>query len=203
MNNLDNNKKPEWLKVQAPNSAEYFNTANLIKQKKLNTVCFEAACPNIGECWSKKHVTIMILGNICTRACAFCNVATGRPNSIDPDEPNRVADALVGLNMEHVVITSVDRDDLIDGGAQHFADTINAIRLATPSTTIEVLTPDFNNKNGALDIVLQAQPDVFNHNIETVPRLYPTVRPGARYFNSLSLLEKLKKNLLNYSLNLG
>ncbi len=190
---MPDNVKPSWLKVKAPNSAEYVAMAELLAKKKLNTVCFEAACPNIGECWAKKHVTIMILGSVCTRACRFCNIITGRPDLLDPHEPERVANALSGLGMEHVVITSVDRDDLEDGGAQHFADTINAIRSATPGTTIEVLTPDFQHKKDALNIVLSANPDVFNHNIETVPSLYPVVRPGARYFHSLNLLYRTKQ----------
>ncbi|HBN22373.1 MAG TPA: lipoyl synthase [Holosporales bacterium] len=186
-------KKPSWIRVKAPVSAEYETTRNLIKSKKLNTVCEEAACPNIGECWAKKHVTIMILGSVCTRACRFCNIKTGRPDLLDPHEPERAAEALGGLGLSHVVITSVDRDDLDDGGATQFARTIKAIRDVTPDTTIEVLTPDFQRKEGALEIVVEANPDVFNHNVETVPRLYPTVRPGARYFHSINLLSRVKE----------
>ncbi len=159
---------------------------------KLNTVCEEAACPNIGECWSKKHATVMILGSVCTRACTFCNIKTGRPDLLDPHEPERVGDAVAQLGLSHVVITSVDRDDLPDGGATHFSQTIEAIRRATPTTTIEVLTPDFLRKPGAVEIVVAARPDVYNHNLETVPRLYSEVRPGARYFHSLSLLNQVK-----------
>lgn len=186
-------KKPSWIRVKAPVSKSYTDTRDLIKSKNLNTVCEEAACPNIGECWAKKHVTIMILGSVCTRACAFCNIKTGRPDLLDPHEPERAADALAGLGLSHVVITSVDRDDLPDGGAEHFARTIKAIRAATPETTIEVLTPDFQRKPGALEVVVDANPDVFNHNVETVPRLYPSVRPGARYFHSIQLLANVKK----------
>jgi len=186
-------KKPEWLKVKAPTSKEYLETLDIVKSHKLHTVCEEAACPNIGECWKKRHATFMILGEVCTRACAFCNVKTGRPDLLDPHEPERVAHAVKTLNLTHVVITSVDRDDLEDGGAQHFADTILAIRKAAPNTTIEILTPDFLRKNGALEIVVKARPDVYNHNLETAPRLYAEVRPGARYFHSLSLLKKVKE----------
>jgi lipoic acid synthetase len=186
------NQKPAWLRVKAPVSKEYHATHDLMRLSKLNTVCEEAACPNIGECWAKKHATIMILGSVCTRACAFCNIKTGRPDLLDPHEPERVAAALAQLNLAHVVITSVDRDDLPDGGAEHFAQTIGAIRKTSPKTTIEVLTPDFLRKEGALEIVVRARPDVYNHNLETVPRLYRTVRPGARYFHSLSLLKKVK-----------
>jgi lipoic acid synthetase len=171
---------------------EYQNTEALMRNSKLNTVCEEAACPNIGECWSKKHATIMILGSVCTRACAFCNIKTGRPDLLDPHEPERVADALSTLGLRHVVITSVDRDDLPDGGSAHFAQTIEAIRRTSPETTIEILTPDFLRKPGALEIVVAAKPDVYNHNLETVPRLYAAVRPGARYFHSLSLLKRVK-----------
>ena len=184
--------KPEWLKVKAPTSKEYLETVALVRSQKLHTVCEEAACPNIGECWKKKHATFMILGDICTRACAFCNIKTGRPDLLDPHEPERVAHAIKALGLAHAVITSVDRDDLEDGGAEHFAQTISAIRKASPSTTIEVLTPDFLRKEHAIPIIAHASPDVFNHNLETVPRLYPTVRPGARYFNSLALLKKVK-----------
>ncbi len=186
-------QRPEWIRVKAPVSVEYQNTQALMRASKLNTVCEEAACPNIGECWSKSHATIMILGSVCTRACAFCNIKTGRPDLLDPHEPERVAMALATLGLRHVVITSVDRDDLPDGGATHFAQTIGAIRRTSPTTTIEILTPDFLRKPGALEIVVAAKPDVYNHNLETVPRLYATVRPGARYFHSLSLLKKVKE----------
>jgi len=185
-------RRPEWLRVKAPVSKAYAETRDLMRQHNLVTVCEEAACPNIGECWSQKHATMMILGSVCTRACAFCNVATGRPDKLDPHEPGNVGKAVAMLGLRHVVVTSVDRDDLDDGGAQHFADTIGAIRELSPATTIEVLTPDFLRKPGALEIVVAARPDVFNHNMETVPRLYPSVRPGARYFHSLSLLQKVK-----------
>ncbi|MEI8320476.1 MAG: lipoyl synthase [Alphaproteobacteria bacterium] len=185
--------KPSWIRVKAPNSKVYESTRDLIRDAKLNTVCEEAACPNIGECWAKKHATIMILGSVCTRACAFCNIKTGRPDLLDPHEPERVARALKDLGLKHVVITSVDRDDLPDGGAQHFAETIQAIRQSSPSTTIEILTPDFLRKPGAIETVVYARPDVYNHNLETVPRLYASVRPGARYFHSLHLLKKVKE----------
>jgi lipoic acid synthetase len=186
-------RKPDWIRVKAPNSPEYAETRRLIREHGLHTVCEEAACPNIGECWKQKHATIMILGSVCTRACSFCNIATGRPDLLDPHEPERVADALAGLGLEHVVVTSVDRDDLEDGGALHFARTIRAIRVRSPQMTIEVLTPDFLRKEGALEIVVEARPDVFNHNLETVPRLYAEVRPGARYFHSLRLLDRVKQ----------
>jgi lipoic acid synthetase len=186
-------KKPDWIRVRAPISKEYQNTKSLIDGLKLNTVCQEAACPNIGECWEKKHVTVMILGSVCTRACAFCNVETGRPDLLDPHEPERLAIAVGKLGLEHVVITSVDRDDLPDGGAGHFAECIRAIRNSAPYTTIEILTPDFLKKDGALEVVVKARPDVYNHNIETVPSLYKTIRPGARYFHSLNLLHNVKK----------
>jgi len=186
-------RKPEWLRVKAPTSPEYAETRNLMRGLKLNTVCEEAACPNIGECWKKKHATFMILGAVCTRACAFCNVATGRPDLLDPHEPEKVAEAVGHLGLEHVVITSVDRDDLDDGGAEHFARTIRAIRAVSPATTIEILTPDFMKKKGAIEVVVEARPDVFNHNLETVPRLYPGIRPGARYFTSLALLARVKE----------
>jgi len=185
--------KPSWIRAKAPVSREYQKTKELVSQFNLNTVCQEASCPNIGECWSKKHVTVMIMGDICTRACRFCNVATGRPRLLDKDEPIRTAKALSGLGLNHVVITSVDRDDLPDGGALHFAQTIKEIRKLSPDTSIEVLTPDFLRKNGAEDMVIDAKPDVFNHNLETVPRLYPDVRPSARYFHSLQLLAKVKQ----------
>ena len=186
-------RRPEWLRVKAPVSAAYAETRSLMRDLNLVTVCEEAACPNIGECWAQKHATMMILGSVCTRACAFCNVATGRPDLLDPHEPENVGKAVAKLGLRHVVITSVDRDDLDDGGAQHFADTILAIRQLSPGTTIEVLTPDFLRKEGAVEIVVAARPDVFNHNIETVPRLYLKVRPGARYFGSLELLKNVKK----------
>ena len=185
-------RRPEWLRVKAPVSRAYNETRKLMRAHNLVTVCGEAACPNIGECWSQKHATMMILGSVCTRACAFCNVATGRPDLLDPHEPENVGKAVATLGLKHVVITSVDRDDLDDGGAQHFAQTISAIRAQSPDTTIEVLTPDFLRKDGAVEIVVAARPDVFNHNMETVPRLYPSIRPGARYFHSLSVLHKVK-----------
>lgn len=185
-------KKPNWIRVKAPNSADYLDTLSRVKKATLHTVCEEAACPNIAECWAKKHVTLMILGSICTRACAFCNIRTGKPNSVDPLEPERVARTLKNLGLNHVVITSVDRDDLPDGGANHFSQTILEIRKFSPNTTIEILTPDFLRKEGGLEQVVQAKPDVYNHNLETVPRLYPSVRPGARYFHSLNLLKTVK-----------
>jgi lipoyl synthase len=186
-------RKPDWIRVKAPVSPEYHETRALMRRLKLNTVCEEAACPNIGECWKLKHATVMILGSVCTRACAFCNVATGRPDQLDPHEPAHVAEAVGQLRLSHVVITSVDRDDLEDGGAGHFAAVIRAIRDAAPATTIEVLTPDFMRKPGAIETVVAARPDVFNHNLETVPRLYPAIRPGARYFHSLRLLSRVKE----------
>ncbi|MEM6338727.1 MAG: lipoyl synthase [Pseudomonadota bacterium] len=186
-------KRPDWIRVKAPISKGYQGTKKLIDDLKLNTVCEEAACPNIGECWEKKHATVMILGSVCTRACAFCNVKTGLPDLLDPHEPERLAVGVGKLGLEHVVITSVDRDDLPDGGAEHFANCIKAIRDTAPNTTIEILTPDFLKKDGALEIVVEAKPDVFNHNIETVPSLYKTIRPGARYFHSLNLLHNVKK----------
>ena len=185
--------RPDWIRVKAPNSPVYLETKDIARNYKLNTVCEEAACPNIGECWSQKHATMIILGSTCTRACAFCNIKTGRPDQLDPHEPERLAEAVKKLGLKHVVITSVDRDDLDDGGANHFARCINLIRLSSPSTTIEVLTPDFLRKEGAREIVVLARPDVYNHNIETVPSLYKTIRPGARYFNSLNLLHEVKK----------
>ncbi len=180
-------------RVKAPVSPTYFETVDLVRQYKLHTVCEEAACPNIGECWAQKHATFMIMGDTCTRACRFCNVKTGKPLPLDLDEPRRVAEAVAKLSLKHAVITSVDRDDLDDGGAQHFAQVIEMIRLASPETTIEVLTPDFLRKDGAVEHIITAKPDVFNHNLETVPRLYRSVRPGARYFNSLQLLDHVKK----------
>ena len=186
-------RKPDWIRVKAPNHPVYHETRKLMRDNKLVTVCEEAACPNIGECWSQRHATMMIMGEICTRACSFCNVTTGLPHALDADEPNRVADAVAQLGLRHVVITSVDRDDLADGGARHFAEVIGAIRNASPETTIEVLTPDFLRKPGALEVVVKARPDVFNHNIETVPRLYTTIRPGARYYQSVRLLDRVKQ----------
>lgn len=186
-------KRPEWIKVKAPVLQQYQETKQLIHNLKLNTVCEEAACPNIGECWTKKHVTVMILGSVCTRACAFCNVKTGVPELLDPHEPERIASAISQLQLSHVVITSVDRDDLDDGGALHFVNCIQAIRKSSPSTTIEILTPDFLKKDSALETVIKAKPDVFNHNIETVPSLYRSIRPGARYFHSLNILYNIKK----------
>ena len=186
-------RKPAWIRVKAPTSDTYHETRKIIRENNLRTVCEEAACPNIGECWSKKHATLMIMGALCTRACAFCNVATGKPGALDPFEPTNVGAAVARLGLAHVVITSVDRDDLADGGAGHFAAVIQAIRAATPDTTIEVLTPDFLRKDGAAETVVAAKPDVFNHNLETVPRLYASVRPGARYFNSLRLLDRVKQ----------
>lgn len=186
-------RKPEWIRVKAPTSSGYHETRRIVRENNLRTVCEEAACPNIGECWAKRHATMMIMGEICTRACTFCNVATGRPGALDQFEPFNVGRAVAKLGLEHVVITSVDRDDLEDGGARHFADTIHAIRRAAPGTTVEVLTPDFLRKAGAVEIVVEAAPDVFNHNLETVPRLYAEVRPGARYFHSLRLLDRVKQ----------
>jgi lipoic acid synthetase len=183
--------KPDWIRVKAPVSPGYFATQKIMRDNGLHTVCEEAGCPNIGECWEKKHATFMIMGDTCTRACAFCNVKTGRPGDLDKNEPAQVADATAKLGLAHIVVTSVDRDDLADGGARHFADTIRAIRARCPQTTIEVLTPDFLRKDGALEIVVEAKPDVFNHNLETVPSLYLTVRPGARYFHSLRLLQRV------------
>lgn len=185
--------RPDWIKVKAPTSTEYKNTLELIRRHKLNTVCQEAACPNIGECWSQKHATVMILGSVCTRACRFCNVKTGIPDLLDPHEPDNLANAISELGLNHVVITSVDRDDLDDGGASHFAECIKKIRLKAPNTTIEILTPDFLRKDGALETVVKAKPDVYNHNIETVPSLYAQIRPGARYYHSINLLDNVKK----------
>ncbi|MCE9507013.1 MAG: lipoyl synthase [Alphaproteobacteria bacterium] len=186
-------RKPEWIRVKAPTSPEYHETRKLMRGLNLATVCEEAACPNIGECWKQKHATFMILGATCTRACAFCNVATGIPDQLDPFEPARVAIAVQKLGLKHVVITSVDRDDLADGGAEQFVKVIGEIRRLSPGTTIEILTPDFKDKPGAVEAVAKARPDVFNHNLETAPRLYPTIRPGARYFTSLELLNRVKK----------
>ena len=190
-------RKPSWIRAKAPGAGPeagaYAETKKTIKDNNLVTVCEEAACPNIGECWSQRHATMMIMGEICTRACAFCNVSTGMPLPLDTDEPARVADAVAKLGLRHIVITSVDRDDLNDGGAQHFADTIYAIRANSPETSIEILTPDFLRKEGALEIVVEARPDVFNHNLETTPRLYLNIRPGARYFHSMRLLQRVKE----------
>ncbi|MGB1361484.1 MAG: lipoyl synthase [Alphaproteobacteria bacterium] len=186
-------RKPDWIRVKAPVSEGYKKTKDLVTSHNLTTVCEEAGCPNIGECWEKQHATMMIMGGICTRACSFCNVATGKPNGLDPFEPFNVAETVHKLGLKHVVITSVDRDDLEDGGARHYAETIKVCRERNPDTTIEILTPDFKGKESALEIVVEARPDVFNHNIETVPRLYPTIRPGARYFTSLQLLSKVKE----------
>ncbi len=186
-------RKPPWIRVKAPVSPEYQATRRLMRELKLNTVCEEAACPNIGECWKERHATVMILGAVCTRACTFCNVATGRPDLLDPHEPERVGDAVAKLGLNHIVVTSVDRDDLDDGGALHFARTVAAIRAASPQTTIEVLVPDFLRKEGAIETVVRARPDVLNHNLETAPRLYAEVRPGARYFHSLRLLDQVKR----------
>src|SRR5579872_2661561 len=185
--------KPDWIRVRAPSTRGYADTRNIVKENGLVTVCEEAGCPNIGECWEKKHATFMIMGDTCTRACAFCNVKTGLPGALDPSEPAHVGEATAKLGLSHIVVTSVDRDDLADGGARHFADTIHAIRAHAPGTTIEVLTPDFLRKDGALEKVVEARPDVFNHNLETVPSLYLTVRPGARYFHSLRLLQRVKE----------
>jgi len=186
-------RKPEWIRVRAPGSPQWRETQAIVKENKLVTVCEEAGCPNIGECWEKKHATFMVMGDTCTRACAFCNVKTGLPGPLDPDEPENTALAVEKLGLSHVVITSVDRDDLPDGGARHFAQVIEAIRRRSPGTTIEVLTPDFLRKAGAMEIVVEARPDVFNHNLETVASKYLTVRPGARYFHSMRLLQRVKE----------
>ena len=186
-------RKPDWIRVRAPNSPEYAETKRVMREFGLSTVCEEAACPNIGECWKHKHATFMIMGEVCTRACAFCNVATGKPGALNPHEQANIAEAVGKLALGHVVVTSVDRDDLLDGGAGHFADVIGALRKSAPTTTVEVLTPDFLRKDGAIETVVAARPDVFNHNLETVPRLYPTIRPGARYFTSLRLLSRVKE----------
>ena len=186
-------RKPDWIRVKAPVSKAFQETRALMRELNLNTVCEEAACPNIGECWSKKHATVMILGDVCTRACAFCNVKTGMPRKVDPLEPEHVAVAAAKMGLEHIVITSVDRDDLADGGAGQFVKVIEALRRTTPATTIEILTPDFRGKmRAAVEAICAAGPDVYNHNLETVPRLYPTIRPGARYYASLRLLEEVK-----------
>src|SRR6185437_5979228 len=186
-------RKPDWIRVKAPVSKGYQQTRALMRELNLNTVCEEAACPNIGECWTKKHATVMILGDVCTRACAFCNVKTGMPRAVDPQEPEHVAAAAARLGLQHIVVTSVDRDDLADGGAGQFVKVIEALRRETPATTIEILTPDFRGKmRPAVEAICAARPDVYNHNLETVPRLYPTIRPGARYYASLRLLEEVK-----------
>ncbi|MGX7742458.1 lipoyl synthase [Rhodopseudomonas parapalustris] len=186
-------KKPDWIRVRAPTTRGYGETRGIVKEHGLHTVCEEAGCPNIGECWDKKHATFMIMGDTCTRACAFCNVKTGMPGALDANEPAYVAEATRKLGLQHLVITSVDRDDLADGGAAHFAATIRAVRDACPTTTIEILTPDFLRKDGALEVVVAAKPDVFNHNLETVPSRYLSVRPGARYFHSIRLLQRVKE----------
>lgn len=187
-------KKPDWIRVKAPNHPKYYETREILRDAKLSTVCEEAGCPNVGECWAKGHATMMIMGEICTRGCTFCNIATGKPNALDHFEPGRVGHAVKTLGLKHVVITSVDRDDLADGGAEHFAQTIRAIKHQCPGTTIEILTPDFLKcSDEALEIVVNAGPDVFNHNLETVPGLYASVRPGARYFHSLRLLQRVKE----------
>ena len=188
-------RKPDWLRVKAPTSIGFAETRALMRRLNQATVCEEAACPNIGECWTKKHATVMILGDTCTRACAFCNVKTGMPRAVDPAEPQHVADAAAELGLQHIVVTSVDRDDLPDGGASQFVKVIEALRRTTPTTTIEILTPDFRNKaQSAVEAIITARPDVYNHNLETVPRLYPTIRPGARYYASLRLLESVKRH---------
>ncbi len=188
-------RKPDWIRVKAPTSVGFAETKAMMRRLNLNTVCEEAACPNIGECWTKKHATVMILGDTCTRACAFCNVKTGMPRAVDTSEPQHTADAAAELGLQHIVITSVDRDDLPDGGASQFVKVIEALRRTTPTTTIEILTPDFRNKSqSAVESIVEAGPDVYNHNLETVPRLYPTIRPGARYYASLRLLESVKRH---------
>jgi lipoyl synthase len=188
-------RKPDWIRVKAPTSIGFAETKALMRRLNLATVCEEAACPNIGECWTKKHATVMILGDTCTRACAFCNVKTGMPRAVDAQEPEHVAQAAAELGLEHIVVTSVDRDDLPDGGASQFVRVIEALRRTTPSMTIEILTPDFRNKSqAAVEAIVAARPDVYNHNLETVPRLYPTIRPGARYYASLRLLESVKRH---------
>ncbi|MFM8186532.1 MAG: lipoyl synthase, partial [Alphaproteobacteria bacterium] len=186
-------RKPDWIRVKAPTSKGYKETKAMLSEKKLHTVCEEAACPNIGECWEQKHATVMILGSVCTRACSFCNIETGKPDAVNPHESENVGDVAKFSNLKHIVITSVDRDDLPDGGAMQFVKCIENVRKKSPRTTIEILTPDFLRKNGALEMVVNAKPDVFNHNIETVPSLYTTIRPGARYFHSLWLLKRVKE----------
>ena len=186
-------RKPSWIRVKAPTSEGYLETKKIVRDANLVTVCEEAGCPNIGECWTKKHATLMIMGDTCTRACSFCNVRTGMPAALDADEPRRVGETVAKMGLGHVVITSVDRDDLADGGAEHFAAVVRAIRAAAPKSTIEILTPDFLRKGDAANIVIDAKPDVFNHNLETVPRLYLSIRPGSRYYHSLRLLERVKE----------
>jgi lipoic acid synthetase len=186
-------RKPDWIRVKAPTSPGYIATKKLMNEKKLHTVCEEASCPNIGECWAQKHATVMILGSVCTRACSFCNIETGKPDTVNPHEPENVGDIAKISGLKHLVITSVDRDDLADGGAMQFVKCIENVRLKSPTTTIEILTPDFLRKNGAIEMVVKAKPDVFNHNIETVPGLYNQIRPGARYFHSLWLLKRVKE----------
>lgn len=186
-------RKPSWIRARAPGSPAWRETRAVLRRRGLATVCEEAACPNIGECWSRGHATLMIMGDVCTRACGFCNVATGRPGRLDPLEPARAAAAVAELGLAHVVVTSVDRDDLDDGGAGHFAETVRRVREAAPAATVELLVPDFLRKDGALEAVLESRPDVLNHNLETVPRLYPRVRPGARYYHSLRLLDRAKR----------
>ena len=186
-------RKPDWIRVPAPQGKVYAETKEIVRRQKLTTVCEEAGCPNIGECWQQKHATFMIMGEVCTRACAFCNVATGKPDELDKLEPLRVGVAVKQMGLKHVVITSVDRDDLQDGGAEHFVKTIQAIRMKSPETTVEILPGDFRGNQSDWDTVIDARPDVFNHNLETVPRLYPTIRPGARYFRSLRLLQRVKE----------
>ena len=186
-------RKPPWLKVRLSESPEFLATRELVREHRLGTVCEEAACPNLHECWSKRHATVMVLGTVCTRACAFCNVATGRPDRVDPEEPARLAEAVAALGLRHVVVTSVDRDDLDDGGAAHFVACIEAIRARAPGTTVEILTPDFRHKSGAVEQVVAAAPDVYNHNVETVPRLYRRIRPGASYPHSVDLLRRVKE----------
>ena len=186
-------KKPEWLRVRVSGSDKFLETKKILQESKIVTVCEEANCPNISECWQKNHATFMIMGDTCTRACAFCNVKTGLPEKLDVFEPYKISQAVKKMNLSHVVITSVDRDDLVDGGADHFVKTISAIRKISPQTTVEILTPDFLRKDNAIDILLRESPDVFNHNLETVPRLYLSIRPGARYFNSLRLLNDIKE----------
>ena len=185
--------KPDWLRVRAPTSPKYFDLVERVRAKGLHTVCEEAACPNIGDCWASGHLTVMILGDTCTRGCAFCNIKTGKPNTVNPHEPANLAQMVSELNLQHVVMTSVDRDDLADGGANHWAECITAIKKTAPNTTVEILTPDFRRKEASIDLVTSALPDVYNHNLETVPRLYRTVRPGARYFGSLRLLQRVKE----------
>ncbi len=186
-------RKPPWIRVKAPTSPAYHDTRRLMRRLGLNTVCEEAACPNIGECWANRHATVMILGSVCTRACAICNIKTGLPDRLDPHEPENLARAVAELELDHVVVTSVDRDDLEDGGAGQFVRCVERLRAVAPGTTIEVLTPDFLRKEGAVEAVVRARPDVYNHNLETVPRLYPTIRPGARYFHSLRILARVKE----------